>query len=65
MKKNFFKYLKIKPVFVKNYLFIGVIPFEYSGEGFCLMILPTLGFVIRWDGFSDLAEDLKKVGWSK
>ncbi len=60
------KNLRIKPFFHKQFLFIGVLPFEYHESGFFLVLLPTLGFVVRWDFTTDnLKEDLSKLDWTK
>jgi hypothetical protein len=64
--KRFLKFFRIRPIFNKRYIFIGIIPFEYNEAGFYIMVLPTLGFIVRWDVTTEgLKEDLAKLDWTK
>jgi hypothetical protein len=58
--RKFLKALRIRPIFKKEFKFIGLLPFDY-GEGIFIMILPMLGFRIDWNGI--LESDLNKLGW--
>lgn len=59
---RFLRALKAKPVYIKDYKFIGYMPYEYGGGGF-IMLLPTLGLHLDWS--SVIEDDLKKLDWTE
>lgn len=64
--KELIKSVVIKPIFDTRHLFVGVLRFENHESGLYLMLLPALGFVIKWGITAEsLERDLGRIDWSK